>query len=462
MEFFTKYFKLEGESPSPQGEYTVLCPFNHKDRNGNVYKEENPSAHINEEKALFHCKSCGEGISEVAFVSKIEGIGYKEALSFLDSIKKSSQQDWNNSVEALSTSGPTLQIIKDLQISEVSEELQLGFTGQGVSFPVFVYGELLDIRSYVPDRKPKVMSSTGAKNLIIPFDLWRESESDFSVLCAGEKDMAITRKMGFNAFTFTGGEMSFPKLFKHSFKGKRIYIVYDNDQTGIEGAERAAYELKEAGADPRIVRGHYEVCTEKGEDVWDFFITYGKTADDFQKILDEATELQPTDFEKIRQNVYPRIHIEQASEGRYVDRRLVRTRVNTISVYEDMFSVPEYVQFEKYATGDSDTMDVDDEVEWMLDENNIEEILYLLDSNLTEQKRATALRKLAGIPHKEDFVRMTIRSTTNVFKSVVTDVSEQDVVASELLIYSVGTRMLAGKKYDMLYKPSAHPLDGMK
>src|SRR6185312_877179 len=107
MQFFNRYFKLEGKSPSDQGEYTVLCPFDHKDRDGNSFKESNASAHINENSSLFHCKSCGEGISEVSFVSKIEGIPYKEALMFLKTLEESDKSDWGH-MQANLNANPTL------------------------------------------------------------------------------------------------------------------------------------------------------------------------------------------------------------------------------------------------------------------------------------------------------------------------------------------------------------------
>lgn len=464
MQFFTKYFKLDDQSPSSQGEYSVLCPFDHKDIHGKVYKETNPSAHINEANSLFHCKSCGKGISEAAFISRIEGIGYKDALVFLATLEGASGGDWQLKMNNLQQNTSLLHELREMGLNEQIEALQLGYSGAGVDFPVFVFGELLDVRNYQHDRKPKVRSMAGAKNLILPFDLWREDPRP-TILCAGEKDMAITREKGFNAITFTGGEMSFPKLFKHSFKGKDVYIPYDNDKTGLDGALKAAYELKAAGAIPHIVTGHHAVCTEKGGDMHDFFIKYGKTAEDFQAILDASEETSEFEIEKAKNEVYPLIPISETSQGQFVDKRLVRSNVNIVSIYEDMFSVPEYVRCVKTRSDEKGSMTAGDTREWVLDAGNLGDILYLMDSNITKAKQTKALRTLARVPSDEKFIEIQVLSSTSVWKVIATDLlhtSSDDNVPAEILVYTVGERLLAGKKYELVYKPVAHPLDGMK
>ena len=147
--------------------------------------------------------------------------------------------------------------------------LQLGYTGSGwFSYPVFMRGHIVDIRTYSPKAKKKIMGKKGGMNVIYPYDLWKDDQ--VSILCAGEKDMAIARVFGFNSITFTGGESSFPDLFASSFYGKKIYIVYDNDGAGIEGAYKVAMHIKDAGGFPYVVTGHHEICVENHEDLHDF------------------------------------------------------------------------------------------------------------------------------------------------------------------------------------------------
>lgn len=464
MQFFTKYFELHKQETMDNGEYSVCCPFEHKDHQGNSYKEINPSAHINPESSVFHCKVCAKGYSEAVFITKMEGISYKNALILLTEMDNAKTDEWLEKMINLKNSPVKMQWLASLGIDSVIDDLQLGFSGEGVDFPVFVYGDLLDVRNYTPTRDPKVKSNSKAKNLIIPFDLWREDSRD-TLLCAGEKDMAIARAKGFNAISFTGGEMSFPKLFKHSFKGRKIYITYDNDQAGRDGALKSALLLKEAGADPHIVLAHYLVCAEKGEDIHDFFMKYGKSAEDLQDMLNASDPVGQQELSKAKEATHPMLSLEDSTQGQFVNKRYVRSHVNVVSVFEDIHIVPDYVTAVKYSQGENCTFERGHEWEWVLDEQNIQDILYLMDSNITEDKRNLALRKFMGIPSKEPFVRVAIKSQINVWKCVVTDTMEtnmEDMRATELLVFSPEVRMEAGKKYVLTHKTTTHPLAGQK
>ena len=67
MSFFEDYFELESYS----GEVAVCCPFPHNTESGLEYYETHPSAHINLDDRLFHCKVCGQGLNEVQAIEKL-------------------------------------------------------------------------------------------------------------------------------------------------------------------------------------------------------------------------------------------------------------------------------------------------------------------------------------------------------------------------------------------------------
>lgn len=449
------------------GEYAVCCPFEHKDQYGNIYKEVHASAHINPDKSVFHCKVCDIGLSEAAFLSKVEGISYKDALVTLRLMEKSPVSDWSIRVQNLKESAMTMQLVRSLGLETIIDQLQLGYTGEGIDFPVFMYDDLLDVRNYNPDREPKVKGQAGSKNMIVPFDLWREDKRD-TVLAAGEKDMAIFRVHGFNSITFTGGETSFPKLFKASFKGRRVFIVYDNDDAGREGAKKAAHFLREAGAYPHIVTGHYSICREKGEDAHDFFMKYKKSAADMQAIFNNTPEATEQELEEVKNAVVPLIRIGESGKGQYANTRYVRSKAIVLSIFEDILNVPEYVLFEKTFDDPSSILSKGDTIEWVLDEKNIGDILYLVDGSVTEAKRTSALKRLAGLDPKEEGLKMSIMSSVQIFKAYITDAIEtsetkgNDTYTSEILVYSIGKELFAGKKYEITYKPVSHPLDGLR
>ena len=459
MKFFTSYFKLQEQQTMDNGEYAVCCPFPHTDGQGNAYQETRASAHINPDKSVFHCKSCDVGLSEAMFLVQKEGISYKNALAFLGLMDTSGL--WENQRENFKNSEGAMKLAASLGISSVTEELQIGYKGVGISFPVFIYGDLLDVRTYDPTGSPKVKGNYGSKPLILPFDLWVDDDRP-TLLNAGEKDMAIARVHGFNSITFTGGEMSFPKLFKASFKDKKIYITYDNDEAGREGASKMAYLLRDAGAIVYLVEGHYEVCSEKGEDIHDFFVKYGKTAADLQDILDATEEFTFKEYLKAKERTVPRVTIEESTQGKYVGTRFVQSPVNVVSIYEEAYNVPDYIVAHKYGDATKSCQyDNGDRWEWALDDDNLEDILHLMDNQITDAKKAAAIRNLMRIPAKEKFIKVSIRSTTNVFKSVIADNLEtvdDDVKLMEMLAFSISERLVAGKKYVVQYKPVPHPI----
>jgi DNA primase len=469
MEFFKKFFQGKWHEMDT-GELSVLCPFPHKDEKGNRYYESVPSAHINQSKSLFHCKVCGQGLSEANFLSKIQGISYKDALVLLKEMDGNKADDWDQAQYNFTINTAAQKEWFGLGLApQTAELLQIGLEDEGLSFPVFIYGELLDVRNYKQGRKPKVKSRPKAKTLLLPFDLWREDDRP-TLLCAGEKDMAIARQMGFNALTFTGGEMAFPKLFKHSFKGKKVYICYDNDQAGQDGSRKVASLLKDSGAIPYVVTGHYSVCTNKGEDIHDFFIKYGKTANDLRSILEHTNEFSEEDYRTEQQRYIPLVTITEAMQGQYANR-LVSSRVSVVATYEEGFHVPDYVELTKTHEGNgNDTMAVGEQRVFTLGEENIKDILYLMDSNLKESQIRASVKNLVHIPSKELNVQYQEKSRIQVFKAVVTDDLESETIQDnsekrsmrELLVYSIGEQFEAGMKYRMFYKPVGHPLKGQQ
>jgi hypothetical protein len=469
MEFFRKFFKDSQWIEYDTGEIGVLCPFPHKDEKGNLYYESVASAHVSETKNTFHCKVCGKGLSEAGFLAEIQGISYRDALVLLKALSETKQDDWATFEEHFHASEGAVGSWEDLGLTlETAKQLRIGYEGEGISFPVFVYGELLDVRNYKKGRKPKVMSRKGAKNLLVPFDLWRQDDRP-TLLCAGEKDMAIARQMGFNALTFTGGEQAFPKLFKASFKGKKFYICYDNDQAGHEGARKIASMLKDCGAIPYVVTGHYSVCTGKGEDIHDFFIKYGRTGNDLQRLIDGTVEFTEEDYRTEQAKYIPLVSITDAMQGKY-SNKLVSSRVSVVATFEEGWHVPEYAELEKTRESGNDTMKAGETKTYTLDESNAKDILLLMDSNLKESQVKDNVKMLCGIPPREANVRMTIKSRIKVHKAVVTDDLESETVANddqtqsmrELLVYSLNQELQPGYKYRIFYKPVPHPLKGMQ
>ena len=465
MSFLTEYFGiLEGTK-----EQAVCCPFDHHTTSGIPYKESRPSAHVNTMEKLFHCKACNTGLSELQFIQKILGCDYTQARKLqIAFTTEETVADWETGV---TLTKETKQRALALGISEeVIKELKIGtpaapFRQDIISFPVFMYDHLVDIRNYDPGHTPKIRSRKDAiSGLIIPFDLWRETDPNkITIICAGEKDMAIARTQGFNAITITGGERALP-LALDCFKDHKIAICYDNDEAGLEGAKNLANTLVRYAKEVKVVTNFHEVCTNKGEDITDFFTKYNKTRADLIKYIKETEVYQPETPEQKRRQI-PTVTLAQASAPHYVNR-LVKTNIQVIANMEQAFTTPVSVVAEKTRlSGRDDTLAVGDIREWKLNEDNIGDLLHLIDNGFKEENVKDNLKACMYIPKKERNILIKHLADETVYKACVTDLFETsniDTQPMEYTCYSLGVKLESGKKYLVTHKLIPHPYKGQQ
>lgn len=462
MSFFKYYFNL-GEAG---GEHTVLCPFPHA-VDGIAYQEVHPSAHVNIDKKLFHCKSCGKGSTEINFMLDVLDIDLDKAMKLKTAFDTDGDLfDWLTRLRQLTPEAK--QTALDLGFSEaVIEELKIaGICAGELMFPVFAYNKLMDIRTYRKGGDPKVISMGGsAAGHIIPFDQWAATPiSRWTVVCAGEKDMAIARTHGFNAITITGGENALPILGKE-FTGRNVAIAYDNDQAGIMGAMRLAKHLLKYTTQVRILYGLHDVCVEKGEDVHDYFMKYGKTAADFKDLILKARNVTFLELGEV--DAPPMVNLREASQHNMLNR-ILKANVQVVATMEDTFSLESAYTLTKYTTTgrkDADSMNEGEMRSWQLNDKNVGEILRLIDGNLTEPQIIANQRYLAGVPVKEGGISKKVIKKAVIFKCSVIDMFEStanQVTPMEYGAYSIDTKLESGRKYEVTFKLVPHPFKGQK
>lgn len=464
MSFLADFFNVY----DAQKETPVCCPFDHYTSNGVPYKETNPSASINTQKEVFHCMRCGAGYSTAQFIQKILGCDYITAKKLQKIFNRAETSlDWQQEV----LTPESKQTALDLGISEeVINELQLK-THRGTtdmfSYPVFMYGRLVDIRQYNKDHKPKVKSRIGAPaGLIIPFDSWRESSlNNLTLICAGEKDMAIARSFGFsNAITITGGEQTLPKV-PELFRNRAVAIVYDNDEAGLVGAKKLGIFLKKYTPYVKVVTGFHEVCKEPKEDITDFFIKYNKTKEDLIQYIKNTPILEVS--EEDLEEHYPIVDLMTASKPQNIGR-VLQSNIQVVAVSEQTFSSPGAILAEKWRVTDekkSNTMLLNEMREWELTNDNIQDILHLIDNNFKETDIERNIRDILKIPQAEKCVKISQLTKKTVFKAYITDMFEttnSDAQPMEYTAYSIDSKLESGKKYFVTYKLVPHPYKGQQ
>jgi hypothetical protein len=461
MSFFQYFFGID----SDREEAVVPCVFPHQTSGGQEYYEQNASAHVNITKNVYHCKACGRGYSEAKFISDYLNCAYTTAIKLqLLFNNNETKTEWVK--YPLNTK--TLQTLLGFNISsKVIKELSLisGTKDSQILFPVFMFGKLLDIRTYDPGNKPKMKSREGAPaGLIIPYDEWMEDHKKVTIICAGEKDMAVARSHGFNAITLTGGESALPIIYS-GFKGRKIIICYDNDDAGINGAKRLAVSLQPYCESVKICTKFHEVCKEKGEDIENFFNKYGKTREDLIRYLKTAEEVKDT--EQIINSHLPLVSLFQASQPEYTGK-MVRSNIQIVATSDATYTIPTVLVGQKWRASENDskdTMEVGDSKMWDLNDSTLKDVLHLLDNNFTETALAKNYKTLLKIPHDETFIRITKPARATVHKAFVTDLFETNddtVVPMEYLVYSIDCKLEAGKKYLATYKIVPHPYKGQQ
>lgn len=466
MSFFQYYFN---DYDFSKRETAVCCPFPHHTENGLEYFETNPSAHVNLDKKLFHCKVCNKGLSEIGFISEVLGCTYEAATKL--SKLFTSQEDifsWTNN---LALTDEQRKVAHDLGIKDqVIRELNIATEiGDELAFPVSMFTKIVDVRSYRPfDRANKIRSRVGAiSGLIIPFDEWMKHDpTKWTIICAGEKDMAVARSNGMNAITLTGGERALPR-FVNPFKDKKFAICYDNDDAGIEGAKSLAAFLQPIAEEVKVVTGFHEVCKEHGEDITDFFMKYKKTAKDLKEYIVNTPAFTYEEAREEKTKHCPLITTYEASQQGY-QGKLVQSNIQVVASYEKAMPVPTTIYAKKLnTTGEPkyNQMMVGEERNWELNENNCEDILKLIDNNFTEAQIRDNIREILKIGKYERDISVTKPTKETVYQCNVVDLldsTSENVATIEFNAYVIKKRLESGKKYLITYKLVPHPYKGQQ
>lgn len=467
MSSFFQYYYPEAEFN--QEETQVLCPYPHYTTSGIEYQESNPSAGVNLDKGVFHCLRCQASKSTIGFIKDVFGCTYEQANKIKDAFEKDEDDiySWSRSASLPDT---VKQKINALGITDkVIEELNIRSDDMlSISFPVSLCGKILDVRNYNPGNKPKVKSKFGAMSgLIIPYDLWIETKlTRWTIVCAGEKDMAIARSHGFNAITVTGGEMTEPILLE-AFRNRRVAIFYDNDDAGNEGALKLAARLKPIASVVKVITKFHEVCKEKGEDLHDFFMKYNGTGEQIKEYIKIASPFTEEEMEEVIERLYPTITLLEASTPTHIGKT-VRTNIQVVATYESSFVIPTSITGKKEVLNDTQkntSMKFMEKREWSLTEKTLKDILHLMDNNFAETEIRKNIRFLLGIPTKEEGVRITKSTKETIFKCTVTDLFEstaKGTVQMEYTAYSIGKKLESGKKYKATYQLVPHPYKGQQ
>ena len=486
LHFFEDYIKsmydnnrIETMFPDDKGNVPMCCPFIHtkKEFDSNTweereiqYYEQVPSSSINLNMRVFHCFTCDRTYKEMDFAQMVLNKD-KESIIREYTTKEELKNDtlnWEeNQHKFLLENKEVLDKLYNLKINqETITNLKLGYIANSLATPVFKNGELINIARYninkIPNKPKNEYNKNANSGDIIPFDIWK---NDFrnTIICEGEKDMIVARSQGFNAITLTGGAQSnLQKDYLSYFKGRNVYICYDNDDVGKAGALKRYKELQDICN--AYVTNISSICVLNKEDVTDFFVKYNKNSEDFKFIL-ENYSYKPTkeQLEDVKTKYELKVSKIEDNIKESAFRKNNKSVLQIVATCTETYAVPEYAIFkpkENIDFGDA----VPETKSWYLSSTH-ENFLELIEGTVKTKDIPDILAALVGLGSKWNLrynIDMGLLQT--IYKVTVADVAlENDDKASEFIIdmYSK-TPLEIGNTYEITYKLYPHPKQGRR
>lgn len=473
MVFFEKYFVKRGEhvEPNTKGEVLVKCPFEH-----DKGFETKASASFNKDKRIFKCFACAaedreQGMSETAFIAKVFDTSYDDAAKLKGMLESSPIENLEQATNNLLAHAEYKRYLNEQRgiTDEAIVEYKLGYTGDGIIYPVLISGFLVDTRTYNPnpeEGEPKVRSQRHAKPLLFPYDEWVDDDRP-TLLTAGENDTLLARVKGFNAVETTLGEGSIPKLLINKFKGKKVYITYDCDEAGRKSADRIGFYLTDVGAEVYLV--NLGLSGEKGDnDLSDYFLKRNYTSEDLQTLIDNAPMYTQETYIEQKNKEFPLVDLWNVKSSQYSEK-YISSRVMQMGHFElPIVDIPSHMEWECLGELESETCAKcpfsrrNSEGSWSLESENLEDVLDLVEVNkITKEK---AMRRLCGIPEKCPNSRISVLSKRHVEKVILApDVETESEMSgykqAELHAFIIDGDTEDGNKYRMYFKRVPHPKD---
>lgn len=416
---YDKFYKLyipalDSTKANDRGEVSVCCPF-HSDRD--------PSFSINLFTGLWRCfGECQEGGDSYSFYQRTHGETFPNAKREVDKIMKDA-----TGVGGVVVAPPVTPVAAELierwhklllaspticdflynergYTKETVVRFKIGFDGGRITLPIYnESGLCMNIRRYLPKGKGQnkmINYKAGyGKARLYPIENLKE---DIIILHEGEMDSILANQLGFNAMTTTGGAGTWLMGWTESFRGKIVYICYDIDAGGKEGAQKVAKAL--FGIAKKVFVVNLPLTEPKNADVTDYFIKHGYTVEDFKLLLQQTKLYAPpkrvsTSDDSDDEDIVS-VSLYNARLAKYRGRK-VKMRVLVVGKDLAPYTIPRKVKF----NCTSATPENKDCTSCMINLSGGEAILELAPNprllNLircTDAQQQTCLRAWVGIP----------------------------------------------------------------
>lgn len=261
-------------------EWKAICP-KHPDKKASLL--------INQEKEVYNCFGCsfqGHLYNSTKDLTRKPRKKTPTPTDYQEMEKKAQEYQGDIPQGIREARGLTDEIIEKYQIGYCKNHPTWPGHKRSITIPIYKDKKIVNIRyhSLTKDADPKILPYE--KGLEYATWLYPEEQlsNDTLVFSEGELDALCCISQGIAAITRTCGATTWRPEFTKKFKAKTVYICQDCDEPGREGALKIARELSGIAREIRIV----DLGLKYKGDLTNWFVTYGKSKEEIQKVIDKT------------------------------------------------------------------------------------------------------------------------------------------------------------------------------
>ena len=435
-------------------EYMVLCPF---------HTDSSPSCSVNIDKGVFKCFSCDAKGDVYAFLAGVAGVPkgtIKRHLTGGSPTKKAISEQrllkWN----AALVSDPSLLALikkKGIGVNDIEQHL-MGHDGQRFTIPIYdSLGKVINVRRYQPDlKKNKWLNIKGCGGThLYPIEMLQKEKL---IITEGEMKALLLNQIGLPAICQSGGAGSWSADLNIKFKDKDIYIIYDIDKAGTQGAERIAVSLYKFARQVKVIALPMDPRQFPKGDITNFIVDLEKTKDDVLILMRDAPIWEPTLNEiQLDDEVFP-THLSKATEARYCNK-IISTKVVVTAKDTVPYIIPK--KFKVDCTKDRDYCAFCNVYNYESEyELNTTDPVILDLVGVSTAKLGVGLKRIAGIPASCNVCRFETLQSINVEEIRIMPRLEITTEATEHVVrqgYYIGHGIETNTTYDIRARMCPRP-----
>ena len=322
------------------------CPFKSLHE---AFTDKNPSLTVNLSKGVYYCNSCHSKGNIHTMLRQLEGLSSEEAWFKLGDILKIPRPDGTKPTRPdiepglaqqyhkalMSLTGPIRDMLRERRglTDETLQKFKLGWDGDRITIPIYdEFNVLVNFRRYKwnsTEDQWKVLNyvdeheNSYGEARIFGLDRVLDESVDYIVWSEGEMDRICAEQQGFPTACPTSGAGTWKADWTRLFRNKkRVYIAQDHDEAGRNAMRKLCEKLYRV-VDVYVINWP-EDFPVKG-DITDFFVKCSQTAEDFQRLLDEATQYIDPSLKEDRvadENEAHEVHLSESSEASLYGKRV--------------------------------------------------------------------------------------------------------------------------------------------